>query len=156
MRPSGKEVKLRHTVGVFFSTLSRFLAISLFFSSSFPLGAQGFASIRAIKPNETVSFRPLTVTFLFRCVNVTQWTSSKQAWCFLLSPPLSDPTCRPTPLIGCAVFFFWDPLPRSLFRFSTFNSPSIFFFRRLTKYVRSYGDRNNDLDSVSKCMSSPL
>ena len=90
----------------FFSTLSRFLAISLFFSSSFPLGAQGFASIRAIKPNETVSFRPLTVTFLFRCVNVTQWTSSKQAWCFLLSPPLSDPTCRPTPLIGCAVFFF--------------------------------------------------
>ena len=52
--------------------------------------------------------------------------------------------------------FFWDPLPRSLFRFPTFNSPSIFFFRRLTKYVRSYGDRNNDLDSVSKCMSSPL
>ena len=51
--------------------------------------------------------------------------------------------------------FFVNPCPGFYSGFNLLLTYHILFCR-LTKYVRSYGDRNNDLNSVSKCMSSSL
>lgn len=51
--------------------------------------------------------------------------------------------------------FFVTPVPVYILVFILSLTYHILFCR-LTKYVRSYGDRNNDLNSVSKCMSSSL
>lgn len=110
-----------------------------------------FASFlfRVIKPNETVSFRPIAV------ISVTQNKRGATIRFFSLpSPPVENflsQTRQSTPSVFYfvtlgLVFFFLCSL--------TVNSPIIYLFCRLTKYVRSYGDRNNDLNTVSKCMSS--
>lgn len=66
---------------------------------------------------------------------------------------MSDPTRPICPLIGLLYLF----TASHTLDLCSILQPSLtfpIFFPRLTKYVRTYGDRANDLETVSKCRSS--